>query len=395
MKEVIGGAERVLYEQCTRLAGKGHEVHVLTRRLPSHETDSEAVAGVWEWRYSVDRASGPSFFTTTLQNGRQLFEAIQKEVSFDILNFQQPFSAYSVLRSRASQAIPKVYTCFSFAFEEFRSRNRKPASPLGRIAYFLNLQARKYIERKALESSHRLVVLSRFTADKLQNVYGIPVEQSRIIPGGADMEKFTPACDDNRAAMRRELRLPEDRFILLTVRNLVPRMGLDQLLNAMKDIVRAHPDVLLVIGGSGPLRQTLSSLVEESGLSDHVRLEGFIPEGRLPDYYRTADLFVLPTVELEGFGLITPEALASGLPVVGTPVGGTLEILGRFDESFLFRDATAKAMAAKIIEKIASFRDVPFRREEMALRCRSFVEKHYSWEQNIAQMEDVFHSVRE
>jgi glycosyltransferase involved in cell wall biosynthesis len=394
MKEVIGGAERVLYEQCTRLAGKGHEVHVLTRRLPSHETGSETMAGVWEWRYSVDRTSGSSFFTTTLRNGCQLFEAIQKEVSFDVLNFQQPFSAYAVLRSRASRALPKVYTCFSFAFEEFQSRNRLPAGLFSRFAYFLNLQARKYIERKALAASHRLVVLSRFTAEKLQDVYGVPVEQSLIIPAGADLEKFRPACEEDRAAIRRQLRLPEERFILLTVRNLVPRMGLDQLLNAMKDVVHAHPDVLLVIGGSGPLRQTLSSLVEVSGLSGHVRFEGFIPEGRLPDYYRTADLFVLPTVELEGFGLITPEALASGLPVVGTPVGGTREILGRFDESFLFRDTRSNSMAEKIIEKIDAIRANPVLRGEMAIRCRAFAEKHYSWEQNITQMEGVFHDVQ-
>lgn len=395
MKAVIGGAERVLYEQCTRLAEKGHEVHVLTRRLPAHETDSETMGGVWEWRYSVDRASGPSFFTSTLRNGRQLFEAIQKEVSFDVLNFQQPFSAYAVLRSRASLRIPKVYTCFSFAFEEFQSRNRMPAGPLGRFTRFLNLQARKYIERKALAASHRLVVLSRFTADKLQDVYGFPVERSLIIPGGADLEKFMPACGDDRAAIRRQLRLPEDRFVLLTVRNLVPRMGLDHLLNAMREVARARPDVLLLIGGSGPLRQTLSSLVKASGLSAHVRFEGFIPEGRLPDYYRTADLFVLPTIELEGFGLITPEALASGLPVVGTPVGGTREILGRFDESFLFRDAGADSMAEKIIEKIDAFRADPALRRETAIRCRAFAEKHYSWEENVTRMESVFHDVRE
>jgi glycosyltransferase involved in cell wall biosynthesis len=268
------------------------------------------------------------------------------------------------------------------------------AGPLSRIAYFLNLQARKYIERKALKASQRLVVLSRFTAEKLQDVYGIPVQQSRIIPAGADLERFTPACEDDRAAIRRQLRLPEFRFVLLTVRNLVPRMGLDQLLKAMKDVVHTHPDVLLVIGGSGPLRQTLSSFVEESGLSGHVRFEGFIPEGQLPDYYRTADLFVLPTVELEGFGLITPEALASGLPVVGTPVGGTLEIVGRFDGSFLFRDTTANAMAVKIIEKIEAFRDQPSRRRELALRCRAFAQQNYSWERNISEMERLFQGVR-
>lgn len=396
MKEVIGGAERVLYEQCTRLVGKGHEVHVLTRRLPSHETDSETVAGVREWRYAVNRASGPFFFTTTLRNGRQLFETLQGQVCFDILNFQQPFSAYAVLRSRASRTIPKVYTCFSFAFEEFRSRNRMPAGPFGRIAYLLNLWVRQYIERKALAASDRFVVLSRFTAARLEEVYGIPVRQSRITPAGADLERFTPAAgEEERAAIRRRLRLPEDRFILLTVRNLVPRMGLARLLDAMKAVVGDHPEVLLVIGGSGPLRQTLSSRAEELGLPDHVRFAGFIPEERLTDYYRMADLFVLPTVELEGFGLITPEALASGLPVVGTPVGGTLEILSRFDESFLFRDASADAMAEKIIEKIRAFRDSPSLRGQTALRCRAFAERHYSWEQNVTELEDVYRGVQE
>ena len=394
IEEVIGGAERVLFEQCTRLAKKGHEVHVLTRRLPWHSTPSETIAGVCEWRYAVDPSNGLSAFTTTLCNGRRLFEAIQKEVSFDVLHFQMPFSAYAVLRSRLSRRLPKVYTCFSFAFEEFRSRNRIPVGLLGRIAYWLNLQARKFIERKALAASDRFVVLSRFTAEKLEEVYGVPVSRSRIIPGGADLEKFRPPRGGaERMAIRRRLTLPENRVILFTVRNLVPRMGLDQLLYAMKKVAGVHPEVLLVIGGSGPLRNSLVALVEDLGLSDHVLFAGFIPEEMLPDYYRMADLFVLPTVELEGFGLITPEALASGLPVVGTPVGGTSEILGRFDESFLFRDAAAKSMAEKIIEKIAAFRENPALREEIAARCRVFAEQHYSWERNVEELEGVFRDV--
>ncbi|HNR51498.1 MAG TPA: glycosyltransferase family 4 protein [Deltaproteobacteria bacterium] len=388
---VIGGAERVLYEQCTRLVRKGHEVHVLTRRLPSHETDSETVAGVREWRYAVNWTSSPPFFTTTLRNGRRLFEGIQKEVSFDILNFHQPFSAYAVLRSRDSLKMPIIYTCHSLAFEEFRSRNRMPSNPLGRVIYGVNLQMRKFIERKALAASDRFVVLSRFTAEKLEEVYGVPVSRSRIIPGGADLEKFRPPRGGaERMAIRRRLTLPENRVILFTVRNLVPRMGLDQLLYAVKEVAGVHPDVLLVIGGSGPLRNSLVALVEDLGLSDHVLFAGFIPEKMLPDYYRMADLFVLPTVELEGFGLITPEALASGLPVVGTPVGGTREILGRFDESFLFGDATARTMAEKIIEKIDAFRANPALREEIAARCRVFAEQHYSWERNVEELEEVF-----
>lgn len=391
MQKVIGGAERVLFEQCTRLARRGHEVHVLTRRLPSHEHDQELIAGVQEWRYVVNPLNGPSAFSATLRNGRRLFETVQKRVSFDLLQLQMPFSAYAVMRSRLSRDIPKVYTCFSFAFEEYRSRNVIPSGLTARMVYHLNLQVRKYIEQQCLAASNRFVVLSRFTAERMEDVYGIPLRQSLVIPGGADLEKFHPPRDAaERMAIRNRLTLPEDRFILFTVRNLVPRMGLEQLLYAMRPIVTAHPDVLLVIGGAGPLRERLAIVTADAGLSDHVRFAGFIPEEALPDYYRMADLFVLPTVELEGFGLITPESLASGLPVVGTPVGGTREILARLDDSFLFRDTTAASMAERIIEKIDAFQANPALREETAHRCRAFVERHYCWERNVENLEEVF-----
>ena len=79
--------------------------------------------------------------------------------------------------------------------------------------------------------------------------------------------------------------------------------------------------------------------------------------------------------------------------MVGKPVGGTSEILGRFDESFLFRDASAKSMAEKISEKIAAFRENPALREEIAARCRVFAEQYYSWERNVEELEGVFRDV--
>ena len=78
---VIGGAERVLYEQTTGLAKRHHQIHVLTRRLPEHEQADETIAGVREWRYQVDQASNLRFFTSTLGYGIQRFEKLQKEFS--------------------------------------------------------------------------------------------------------------------------------------------------------------------------------------------------------------------------------------------------------------------------------------------------------------------------
>lgn len=75
IERVIGGAERVLFEQSLRLAKRGHEVHILTRKLPSHLQNQNVIQGVKEWRYGVGRQSDAlSFFKNTWQNSKQLFE---------------------------------------------------------------------------------------------------------------------------------------------------------------------------------------------------------------------------------------------------------------------------------------------------------------------------------
>ena len=127
-------------------------------------------------------------------------------------------------------------------------------------------------------------------------------------------------------------------------------MGLDRLLLAMQTVVEKIPHALLIIGGRGPLKDQLSALVERLALTKHVHMAGFIPEDQLPRYYQMADLFVLPTQELEGFGMVTLEALASGLPVLGTPVGGTNEILPGLDRRLVLSDSNPQTMAQGIID---------------------------------------------
>jgi len=170
----------------------------------------------------------------------------------------------------------------------------------------------------------------------------------------------------------------------------VPRMGLDNLIHAMADVVHQIPDVHLVIGGSGPLKKDYSRLVEKLGLGRFIRFDGFIPEDRLPDYYSAADLFVLPTLELEGFGLVTLEALATGTPVVGTPIGGTREILGTLDSRFLFKGTDRSSIASLIVEMCRDFKDDPSLWRRMSNQCRTFAEEHFSWQRNVDATEKVF-----
>jgi glycosyltransferase involved in cell wall biosynthesis len=382
---VIGGAERVLYEQTTGLANKNNQVHVLTRRLSEHQHDQETIAGVQEWRYTVDQASNLRFFLSTLAYGLRRFEELQKQHAFDCINGHQPFSTWAALRSPVARGIPFFYTCHSLSFEEFITRRQKPDDIRGRLPYLFNIALRKWIERRVIVAAHRVIVLSEFTRDKLIETYGLPLEKIVIIPGGVDIQRFQPLKD--KRAGRARLGLPLDRPILFTVRNLVPRMGLENLIKAMQYIVQAIPDALLIIGGTGPLNASLLQFTHSLGLENHICFTGFIPEENLPVFFGTADAFVLPTVALEGFGLVTVEALACGIPALGTPVGGTKEILERFDPSFLFRDTSPEALTELIVSILRQCKDNPAFAESITRKCRKFVEDHYSWQINITATE--------
>jgi glycosyltransferase involved in cell wall biosynthesis len=187
--------------------------------------------------------------------------------------------------------------------------------------------------------------------------------------------------------------LPEDKFILFTVRNLVPRMGLENLISAFEIVQNGRRDLLLVIGGEGPLEMALREQVRSYGVEDFVRFVGYIPDENLPSYYQMADLFILPTSELEGFGLVTVEALASGLPVLGTPVGGTREILTNLGSDYLFDDSNPQAIASGILKALNGWATNQAVYKSVSQTCRMVAEQHYSWDNHVSKLEDLFYSM--
>lgn len=385
--KVIGGAERVLHEQSTRMAEKGHQVEILTRRSPVHDETFAAVQGVDEWRYGIKNGNAFSFLASSLINSRRLFVRRMKEVGFDCLNFHQPFSSFGCIHSPLARQAFTLYTCHSLSFEEFATRHSKPTCLAGRIRYRLEMMIRRGLERSAIMKSDKVVTLSRYMQAKLGRVYGITADKICVIPGGVDLDKFRPGSVPE--SLRHRYGSDPDTFFLLTVRNLVPRMGLENLIRAMKHVVDGVDDVHLVIGGEGPLRKSLEALVGQLGLKMNVSFIGFIPEAALPDFYRMADLFVLPTQKLEGFGLVTLEALACGVPVLGTPVGGTNEILGALDPELLLKDTGENEMAKKIVEFCRLRMSAPQFWENYKRRCRRFVEDNYSWQRNVDRLEGL------
>ncbi len=246
----------------------------------------------------------------------------------------------------------------------------------------LRIMLARHIERRVYQRANGIITLSEAFRDEVQGRYGVAPNRVRVVPGGVDTRPFLAAPDRQRA--RNLLNWPQDRPIIMSVRRLTRRMGLENLVAAFDAVRGAHPDALLYIGGKGHLSEELQHQIDRLGLREQVKLLGFIPDADLPLAYAAADIMVVPTLALEGFGLVTLEALAAGTPVMGTPIGGTPEILRRLDERLIFDAATPAAMAAHITAALDGRLELPDR-----ATCRQFAQQ-YAWSEIAPRLRDVF-----
>ena len=208
----------------------------------------------------------------------------------------------------------------------------------------LSVQAKRAIERLVYRRADRVITLSEAFADLAERQYGVRRDRLRVIPGSVDVARF--AIAESRTEARATLGWPADRPILLTVRRLMARMGLDRLVQAMASVVKVQPDVLLCIAGKGPQAAALQEQAVALGLSQNVRLLGFVPDADLPLAYRAADINILPSDVLEGFGLSAAEALAAGTPTMVTPVGGLPDVVRELSPDLIFQSGASQHLAA-------------------------------------------------
>lgn len=231
---------------------------------------------------------------------------------------------------------------------------------------------KKQIELPTYRRANRFIVLSDAFRQILHREYGVSLDKIEIVPGGVDIDRFALEMTPEEA--RGHLDWPQDRPILLAVRRLAKRMGLENLIAAMVEVRRSYPDVLLLIAGKGSLESELREQIEGLGLQNAVKLLGFLPDEQLPVAYRAADLSIVPTVALEGFGLIVIESLAAGTPVMGTAVGGIPEILKPLSGDLLFDGTSSQDLARGMVEALRGERSLP-----SPEACQAYAKANYAW----------------
>ena len=231
---------------------------------------------------------------------------------------------------------------------------------------------KSFVERRVYRRADRAIVLSRAFGDILHARFGVPRDRIHVVPGGVEVARF--AHEMPRDDCRRALGWPTDRPIILCVRRLVHRVGLDLLIAAAEGIRRRVPDALILIAGTGPLAKELQHLITAGALHDTVRLVGFVSEESLPLAYRAANMTVVPSLALEGFGLIVVESLAAGTPCIVTPVGGLPDIVAPLSSRLVATSTAPADIATALVGALLNETDLPSPSE-----CTEFARMNFDW----------------
>jgi len=203
------------------------------------------------------------------------------------------------------------------------------------------------LARFVLAEADQIITVSRFNAEKLRSL-GAPSNKLHVIPNGYDEKLFKPIP---LYKAREILGLPLDKKILLSVGNLVDVKGHKYLIDAMSYVLKKRNDVILVIIGSGDLKENLEKKAKDLDLNHNILFVGGKEHQEIPLWMNSCDLFVLPSLG-EGFPTVIPEAMACGKPVVGTRVGGVPEAISSDEFGILVPPKDREALGQAILEAL-------------------------------------------
>jgi glycosyltransferase involved in cell wall biosynthesis len=365
----VGGIEKVVYEQSKRLLLKNFEPFVVTNRIGTPKN------------YVVDGINVECY--ESLNTGFRLGipYSIPTITSFD--TFLKAVKSSKIIHAHGHPYLTSLIAA------KLAKRYSKP---------FVLTQHNTFIEydsifdtierlndlavgKETLKEADKIIVVSKATKDYVLSL-GAKPEKVKVLHNGVDLERFRP-LPEKQAQMRRKLGIPQNSIVILTVRRIVYKNGIDTLIEAANIAVKKNQKIVFLVVGKGPDFNNVKMKIEQLGIEKNFRLAGFVKDEDLPLYYNTADFFVLPSKSGEGLPLVALEAMACGLPVVATNVGGIREIM-MDDYGKMVQPNNPEALARAILD----FASVDFSARKTELRA--IVEKMYSWGKNVERLIEIY-----
>jgi glycosyltransferase involved in cell wall biosynthesis len=351
----VGGAEELILGASTALPSLGVETGVvaLTRRGPI--ADEIATAGV-----PVQLASGqpgprdPAAFL-------RLARLLQRERPDVVHTFLITASIYG--RMAAFMAgVPLVLAAEQNIYQQKPKRHA-------------------LLERALAARTYRIVACCEVVGEFYQRQVGVPASKMAVVYNAV---RFGPrARAGDSAPARAALGLPEDALVLGTLGRLTEQKGQRLLLQAVAQLAKQHPGLVLFVAGVGPLRDDLEAEAGQLGIADRVRFLGLRRDRE--NLYAAMDIFVLPS-QWEGLSLALVEAMGAGRPVLATSVGGNPEVVTDGETGLLIPSSDATALTDALSRLISD----PDQRITLGEAAANEARTRFSIEEHVSQLAALY-----
>ena len=221
---------------------------------------------------------------------------------------------------------------------------------------------------------------------KAMTKFGVPASKIRIINFGIDTQRFSPGPKNKE--LKERLGISEKK-IIISLRSLYPIYDIETIIKAAPFVLKEYPKTIFIIAGEGFQENELKNLAKELNVSGSIKFVGFIPNEELPDYLRTADVYVSTSLSDAGIAASTAEAMTCGLPVVITDTGENRKWVKNGENGFLIPVKNPEILAEKIIyllknENIA---------KELGRKNRKIIEERNDYCKEMAKMEEIYYSL--
>jgi glycosyltransferase involved in cell wall biosynthesis len=380
----IGGGETHARLLSAALLARGLPVFVLTQRRERGWPRHDRVDGV-----AVRRVGPPGFprLGKFLMLPAALLQLLRRRRDYEVIYVcgLRTLAPVAVLAARLSGArcVVRAESC-----DELAAADTLAATPEGLARR--TVRALLGLRNALILRADRFLSISRaITREFLE--CGVPPERLVAIPNGVDVARFTPPKPGEAAALRARLGLPADGFLWVYTGKLNRGKGLEMLLRAWQRLASRHPRLHLVLVGSGAgqflsCEAALRRFVTDHGLASRVTFTGAV--ANVEDYLRAADLFVLPS-DSEALPMALIEAMACGLPVVATRVGGIPDVVEDGVDGRLIAAGDEAVLAAAIEGLLAD----PAARAALARAARAKAETGFSITAVAAAHERLFRAL--
>lgn len=310
-----GGMNVYVREVASRLVAAGVECDVFTRRIDAATPEVEPLGGGARLihitaglvAYLEKEALPP--LTAAFADGVEAFR-VREGLQYDVIHSHYWLSAAAGEALATLWAAPHVAMFHTLGEVKLRARASEHETP-----------DRLEAERHLVHVLDRVVVATEHERQLLRQLYRVPTDRVAVIPLGVDIDRFQPG---DRFEARAALGLTDDARLVLAVGRIEPLKGLDILIRALAEMTERERVHLLIIGGDDRAAvevTRLRAVAASVGVADRIEFLGTVPHDRLVQYYRAADAVAMPSF-YESFGLVAVEAMACGVPVVASRVGG-------------------------------------------------------------------------